>query len=245
MIQGEDENDQEEKTKKCMKTSKIFELILVIATLVLYPFLIVKTADLFLWLMKYEYGSAVVYTCALITLSNFFQSDPWKVLFWGIPSLVLFPILISKCGGLLYFLFLTKWGLAWVVSVTMMAPFLSAVFMEVTKNGCIAMLVFIGCIGGGPFFWYYAGFTGLYYVTLWPAYWILYFFFVLVPYWLLVIPGSYIVLGIQKLFAYLLSFGVFKSVVTGGGNTLYTMVSVPFIEFVYKPIQFIFGKDKA
>jgi len=114
-----------------------------------------------------------------------------------------------------------------------------------TKNFCVAMVGFIGSIAGGPFFWYYLGFTGLYYVTLWPAYWILYFFFVLVPYWLLVIPGSYIVLGIQKLFAYLLSFGVFKSVVTGGGNTLYSMVSVPFIEFVYKPIQFIFGKDKA
>lgn len=126
MIQGEDGNAQEKKTKKCMKTSDIFVTIMVIATLVLYPFLIVKTADLFFWLMKYEYGSAVVYTCALITLSNFFQSDPWKVLFWGIPSLVLIPILI-RCAGPLYFLFLTKWGLAWVVSVTMMAPFLGLV----------------------------------------------------------------------------------------------------------------------
>jgi uncharacterized sodium:solute symporter family permease YidK len=85
MIQGEDGNDQEEKTKKCMKTSDIFGIILVIVALVLYPFLIAKTADLFLWLMKYEYGSAVVYTCVLITLENFFSSNPIEVLFFGMP----------------------------------------------------------------------------------------------------------------------------------------------------------------
>lgn len=70
MIQGEDEmeNDQGKKTKKCMKTSEIFELIFVLSILVLYPLWIVKVGDLFFWLMKYEYGAAVVYTCTLITL---------------------------------------------------------------------------------------------------------------------------------------------------------------------------------
>jgi len=58
MIQGDDdmENDKGKKTKKCMKTSDIFGIIFVIVTLVLYPFWIVKTADFFFWLWKYEYG---------------------------------------------------------------------------------------------------------------------------------------------------------------------------------------------
>ena len=87
MIQGEDEmeNDQGKKTNKCIKTSNIFVVIFVLSTLVLYPFWIVKVADLFLWLMKYEYGAAVVYTCALIVLELFFNTNLIEILMFGIP----------------------------------------------------------------------------------------------------------------------------------------------------------------
>lgn len=102
---------------------------------------------------------------------------------------------------------------------------------------------------GGPFLYYYAVLPALYYSLVLPLYYVGYFLVIFLPYYLIVVPlkfiGYYIGVGFVKLMEYLATFGILKSIVTSSGSTIYKVLSTPFIEFVLKPLQFIFGEVEA
>lgn len=216
-------------------------MILGLVMLVLYPFYIKYTADFFAYCLQYQYGTSLVVTCVFVVCQFFFFPVDF-VIISGPFQLVFLPLIVGniywKFDKLSWFF--TNWAGPLCLSIFTSFMCLASPIPDGPKC-CVFLVMMVA----GPFIYKWFGMKALYYVICVPIYWVGYFFVYLIPYYLIYVPIYYIGVGFVMLKDWLATFGLLRSVVTTGGSTAFKIVSAPLYEFIYKPLGFIFGEDKA